>query len=138
MTFSLPRVVTTACALVVLVRAAPGFADATTPDSTTAGSADQRLLEAIRRAVRDRLAPTAVEARVGRAVINTSRPGDRAILEHANIITDDKHGDPLPLHLARDVAYWIRPIGGHNPRIAGILWHPNGTPEVFLGAVLPP
>jgi hypothetical protein len=129
------------CAVVVaMLSAAPCSADSTGLDAATPGSdADDRLLQAIRSAVRDRLAPGAVEARIGRrAVINTQRPGDRAILENVDIVTDDKRGDPVPVRRARDVAYWMRPVGGRNPRIAGILWHGDGSSELFVGAVLPP
>ncbi len=120
--------------VIALLAAAPCFADAVTPST-----ADDKLLEAIRGAVRDHLAPAAVEARIGRrAVINTLRPGDRPVLAHATIITDDDRGESVPVQRARDVVYWMRPVSGRNPRIAGILWHGDGTSELFVGAILPP
>ncbi len=120
--------------VIAMLAAAPCFADAVTPSN-----ADDELLAAIRGAVRDRLAPDAVEARIGRrAVINTIRPGDRPVLAHANIVTDDDRREAVPVHRARDVVYWMRPVSGRNPRIAGILWHRDGTSELFVAAILPP
>jgi hypothetical protein len=98
---------------------------------------DERLLAAIKEAVLARTPPEQVEARVGhRATINTRRAGERAVLAHASIIDD--HGGAVSLSGARDVVYWVRQVPARNPRLAGVIWRADGTPELFFGAILPP
>jgi len=101
---------------------------------------DEALLAAIRRAVRRGIAPQDVEREVGQpAWINTIRPTERMALKTANIGPDEAAGESLhKLRKARDVVYWGRPIEAHDPRIAGIVWHQDGSTEMFLGIVYPP
>ncbi len=101
---------------------------------------DAALLANIRRAVSEGVSPEDVEREVGqRAWINTIRPAERFALNTANIGPDEAAGDPLPnLRKARDVVYWGRPIEAHDPRIAGILWHEDGSSVMFLGVLYPP
>ena len=101
---------------------------------------DEALLAAIQRAVSRATAPSDVEREVGqRAWVNTIRPAERLALNTANIGPDEDSGQTLPaLHSARNVAYWGRPIDAHDPRIAGVLWHEDGSVEMFRGVLYPP
>jgi hypothetical protein len=99
---------------------------------------DETLLAAIERAARLEVGPADVEHEVGqRAWVNTIRSAERFALNTANI--EPEEGKKLPaLREARDVVYWGRPIDTHDPRIAGIVWHQNGSTEVFFGILYPP
>lgn len=102
---------------------------------------DELLISAIRRAVREQLGPGEVEQQVGeRAWINTRRGSERQALRMANIGADDLQGQTVlrALGEAAEVVYWGRPVDATNPRIVGIVWHADQSPEIFFGVVYPP
>ena len=102
---------------------------------------DEQLIEAVRRAADERLGPDEVEARVGeRAWVNTRRGVERFTFMTANISADRESGQSKlpPPGEARDAAYWGRPLPADNPRIVGIMWDEEGSPEIFFGVLYPP
>lgn len=105
-------------------------------------SGDARLVAAVKRAAAAQLAPDAVEARVGRpATIRHWLDRDGRPLVRVDLAPDPAEGQRmLPLADARDVVYWVRSVEDehHNPRVVGILWHPDGKAELFFAVVLPP
>ncbi len=102
---------------------------------------DEQLVAAVRRAASERLGPDEVEARVGeRAWVNTQRGVERFTFRTANIAGDSASGESKlpPLGASRDAVYWGRPLPAKNPRIVGIVWNEEGSPEIFFGVLYPP
>jgi len=101
---------------------------------------DARLIAAVQTAAAKGLAPGKVEATVGkRAALNTFRKDDSWTFTRADIAPDPNQKPPMPdRKTLRWVAYWVRPVESHNPRIIGIAWPKKGRPKVFFGEVLPP
>lgn len=100
---------------------------------------DDELLDAIRAAVAAGASPENAEERVGTpALINTTRPRDRRLLEGADIGIDEESGVPPLPRGAHHVVYWLRPVESRNPRLAGIAWDESGVPVLFCGVGYPP
>jgi hypothetical protein len=119
-------------AAVCVIRAAGG------PGS--AEEQDQKLVKAIKAAVKQEVEPGKVEASVGaKATLNTIRKGDVDTLAGTDIAADR---DSRPALGERDainhVAYWVRPVESRNPRLVGIVWPKKGKPRIFYGELLPP
>jgi hypothetical protein len=101
---------------------------------------DRELLAKINKAADEGIDPDKVDAAVGLiAVVNTVRNADRQALSFVNIAEDPDRKPAFPYGTSvRWVAYWMRPVESHNPKIVGILWPEEGKAQMFYGLVLPP
>jgi hypothetical protein len=100
---------------------------------------DEKLIASLKAAIKQEIEADKVEAAVGRATLNTVRRRDRDTFSRADIAPDADSGPALPdRETIRYVAYWIRPLESHNPKIVGIVWPNKGKPHIFFGEVLPP
>jgi hypothetical protein len=103
---------------------------------------DKQLLTAVRAAVANNTKPAAIEKVVGlEAVINTTKQYHRLQLERkmdiARDADDEKNGKPLPdFKKAKEVVFWIRPVGDKCPGIVGIVWDERDEMTVFFGVLL--
>ncbi len=98
---------------------------------------DADLVQAVQKAVQDRIAPADAEARVGqRALVNTTRDGRGPILDR-NLASDPESGSRLPhLPAAREVVLWQRPLAARDPRLVGIQWLDDRS-AMFFAVLLP-
>jgi ankyrin repeat protein len=101
---------------------------------------DEKLIAAVKGAAEKAIAADKVEAAVGsKATLNTFRAGDRDTFSIADIAVDPDRKPAMPdRDSLRWVAYWVRPVDSHNPKIVGVCWPKDGKPKVFFGEVLPP
>lgn len=109
--------------------------------SDTPRLTDEQLVAAVRRAASERLGPDEVERRVGeRAWVNTRRGVERFTFRTARLSDDPESEETKlpPLGEARDAVYWGRPLAAENPRVVGLVWDEEGSPEIFFGVLYPP
>ena len=101
---------------------------------------DDALLKALREAAANHAEPDRVEELLGlRALLNTRREPGREALKIADIAPDPDFQTPVPdLRGAADVVYWDHGWTRAAVRIAGLVWHNDGTIEVFCGMIYPP
>jgi hypothetical protein len=122
--------------------APPATPDPAAPPTApvTAESDDDRLIAGVRRAAGERVAPDALEARVGqKPLVNTHKGPSLAVLRRVHLVPDPAHGDELlDLASATAVMYWRRPIDGEDPHFVGIQIRKDGSHAVFFAILLPP
>lgn len=110
------------------------------PVPHTSDSQPTSLETTLARALADGVGPDALEARVGRpAIVNTVRPGDRSVLQSADIRPDPSFQPSLPpLADASEVVYWKVDETAQDVILVGVYWLPGQPGVVFRGLLGPP
>src|SRR4051812_26272721 len=108
------------------------------PPKPVAVLTDAKLVQAVMKAAKEKVAAQLVETRVGqRAIVNTTRPGDRDVRTAADLAFDPTRSSQAKSLKGAEIAYWRRPIKSATPQVVGIVWPTSGAPQYFFGIVLP-
>lgn len=91
---------------------------------------DEKLMELIKKAAKDRVRPEKIEQLVGsKAIVNTSRDKDWLFLE---LVRYEFEGERLRLYEMKEVVYWRRPVKATPSKLVGIAWTKDNEPVFFL------
>lgn len=107
----------------------------------TPAEADAALIQAIHDAVRQEADTDSISRMINyRAEINTTKTRDRVRVSQTHFAPDLERGSrgPTPevwLKQAINVVYWRRPGSWDTPRIVGVAWFANKSPEIFFAAI---